>query len=144
EQDAGGGHARGQRGGNDDDGGVIGAGLRPQGDRGSRQEGGAGAVEREKRNHGGRGGAGFVVQLLQLFHGFQPEGSGGVGQPQQVGRDVEGHRGQRRVSFGHVGKQRAQQGRQPPCQRRQHAGLLGDAADAEPEGDDGQQVDADG
>src|SRR5207253_4875677 len=85
------------------------------------------------------GGPGVGVQLLQLVHGLDPEGGGGVPQTQHVGGDVEEHCRDGGVTVGDVAEERAEDG---PCcagELVDQPGLLRDLEQPKPQRHDADE-----
>jgi hypothetical protein len=113
--------------------------LRAVHEDGDRKQGQRRSVEHQEQDLrvGGRHRVG--VEPLQLAHGLQADGRGGVVQPQRVGREVHGDEPERRVPGGHARHQapeeRPQQPREPADQPRR----LGDAQETEPQRERAEQ-----
>ena len=76
---------------------------------------------------------GVAVERVQLAHRLEPEGRGGVAQPQHVGGEIEDHRPHRRVVVGDLGEEAAHQRPEPAGDGAHHSALADDAEAAQPQ-----------
>ena len=108
------------------------------------EDGDAGGVERQEQHHGVAGGALQRVQRVQLFHGADAEGRGGVAETQQIGGDIHHNGAHGGVAGRHIGKQAPQQRGQQPCRGGEQSAGLGHLHQPEEQRHDAHQPEGEG
>ena len=103
----------------------------------------AGDVEGEEHAHGMGSGVFFAVEGLQLLHGLDAEGGGGVIEAEHVCGEIEENGAGGGVIFGYAGEDNAEEGRDEPGEGRDETGGFGEFHEAEPEGDEADVADLD-
>ena len=95
----------------------------------------AARVQHQEHNLGiARDGFVFVrVDFLQLLHGLQTHGGGGVVEPEHVGADVHEHSTNHRVVLRNFGEEPAEQRRDNLCENLDRTSFFANLHDAKPE-----------
>ena len=100
-------------------------------------------VEHKEHDHGVGGGVLLCIELLQLLHGLEAHGGGGIVEPEHVGGKVHEDGARHGMSLGDIGEDLGEHGGQPARYHIDHAALLANAHDAEPQGEHTREAERD-
>ena len=133
----------GDQDGHEDVGRVGGAELGAEGEDGHGQHGHRRGVDDHEQDHLVGGAVGLAVERLQLAHGLQAQRRGGVVEPERVGREVHHDGAAGGVAVGDAGEQAPEQRPERARHGLDHAALLADAHEPQPQAHDAGEPEGD-
>jgi hypothetical protein len=106
-----------------------------------RQQGEGRRIQHQEQDLRIAGRVGARVERLQLAHRAQADGRGGVVQAQHVRGEIQRDEADRRMAARHLGHEAREQRPQRPGEQVHEARALGDAQEAQPQGERAEEED---